>query len=177
MLLATSQEGLQRLFNTLVEESKRYGLNINAKKTKCMVVSKLTPSPMCTLYQDKAKIEQVTSFNYLGSLVTLDGRTLGDIRRRIATAKSSFGTMRSVLTDRKLSLPIRTRLLKCYVWSTLLYGCESWTITAETLRNIEAAEMWFFRCMLKILYMEQITNKEVLNRFHQKAAALSNNIG
>ena len=168
VLLATSQEGLQRLFNTLAEESKRYGLSINAKKTKCMVVSKLTPSPICTLYQDKTKIEQVTSFNYLGSLVTSDGRSRDEIRRRITIAKSSFGTMRSVLTDRKLSLPIKTRLLKCYVWSTLLYGCESWTITAETRRNIEAAEMWFFRRMLRISYMERITNEEVLNRVHQK---------
>ena len=168
VLLATSQEGLQQLFNTLAEESKRYGLSINAKKTKSMVISKMTPPPTCVLNQDTTTIEQVASFNYLGSMITSDGRSRGEIRRRIALAKSSFGIMRPVLTDRKLSLRIRTRLLKCYVWSTLLYGCESWTMTAETRRNIEATEMWFYRRMLRVSYMDRTTNDEVLNRVHQK---------
>ena len=35
------------------------------------------------------------------------------------------------------------RLLKCYVWSTLLYGCESWTISKRMESQLEAAEMCF----------------------------------
>ena len=51
------------------------------------------------------------------------------------------------------------KLLKTYVWSILLYGCETWTITAETKKNLEAAEMWFYRRMLRI--MERKEDKRI----------------
>ena len=54
------------------------------------------------------------------------------------------------------------RVLKTYVWSVLLYGCENWTIT-EALRNrLEAAEMWFIRRMLRISWRAKKTNEFVL---------------
>ena len=35
----------------------------------------------------------------------------------------SFNQMSPVLKDRKLSIPLKVRLLKCFIWSVLLYGC------------------------------------------------------
>ena len=37
------------------------------------------------------------------------------------------------------------RLTKCYVWSTLLYGAETWTITKTLTKRIDAFEMWTYR--------------------------------
>ncbi|KAL4708277.1 hypothetical protein ACJJTC_016326 [Scirpophaga incertulas] len=42
--------------------------------------------------------------------------------------------MRSILSSRNISIPLRTRLLQCYIWPIVLYGCEAWTIK-EDLRN------------------------------------------
>ena len=56
-------------------------------------------------------------------------------------AKTSFNQMSPVLKDRKLSIPLKVRLLKCFIWSVLLYGCESRTLSAALTRNIEATEM------------------------------------
>ena len=36
------------------------------------------------------------------------------------------------------------------VWSTLLYGYESWTISKRMESQLEAAEIWFLRRMLRI---------------------------
>jgi len=44
----------------------------------------------------------------------------------------------------------KLRLLKCYVWSTLLYRCESWTVNQGMKSQLEATEMWFLRRMLRI---------------------------
>lgn len=172
ILLAQSQEGLQKLFNKLDHESVRLGLSINAKKTKTMVISKSSPEPACSIKHGTTEIEQVSHFNYLGSLVTSDGRSRKEIRRRIILAKKAFDCLRPILTDRKLSMHIRTRLLKCYVWSTLLYGCESWTFTVETRNNIAASEMWFYRRMLRISYKDRVTNDEVLKRIRQERQLL-----
>jgi len=164
VLLASSEAELQSLFDTVVTTSENLGLSINNKKTKCMVVSKLEVPPTCHLRHDKASIEQISSFNYLGALVTSDARCKREIRRRISIAKDAFMRLRPVLADRRLSVQVKIRVLKVFVWSTLMYACESWTLTAETHRNIEAAEMWFYRRMLRISYVDHVTNEEVLRR-------------
>jgi len=56
------------------------------------------------------------------------------------------------------------RLLKCYVWSTLLYGCESWTISKRMESQLEAAGLWFLRRMLRIAWTDKVSNDQVLHR-------------
>ena len=45
-----------------------------------------------------------------------------------------------------------------------MYGCEAWTITNELKHNIEAAEMWFLRRILRISHLDRVTNNDVLRR-------------
>ena len=56
------------------------------------------------------------------------------------------------------------RVLKCYVWATLLYGCETWTVKKKMEEKIEAAEMWFLRRMLRVPWTARISNEEVMRR-------------
>ena len=95
-------------------------------------------------------LKQVHKFNYLGSLITSDGRCINEIKRRMAQAKASFQNMKSILTNKRLSLGVRKRVLQCYIEPILLYGCESWSMTKQTSTSIEAMEMWFLRRMLRV---------------------------
>ena len=88
-------------------------------------------------------------------------------------AKTSFNQMSPVLKDRKLSIPLKVRLLNCFIWSVLLYGCESWTLSAALTRNIEATEMWFYRRMLRVSYTAHETNISVLQRMGQERQLLT----
>ena len=45
-----------------------------------------------------------------------------------------------------------------------LYGSEAWTINKSAQNIVNATEMWFIRRMLKISYIEKLTNKVVLRR-------------
>ena len=65
------------------------------------------------------------------------------------------------------------RFLKCYVWSTLLYGSESWTLSSKMLNKLEATEIWFLRRMQRISYTEHVTNVEVIRRANTKRKLLS----
>ena len=56
----------------------------------------------------------------------------------------------------------KTRILKTYIWSVLLYGCECWTINKVMERKLEAAEMWFIRRMMRISWTDKKTNESVL---------------
>ena len=57
-------------------------------------------------------------------------------------------------------------LLGCCVWSTLLYGCESWTVSQRMKSQLEATETWFYgvccvlhgliKCHIKKYFKEPI---------------------
>ena len=50
------------------------------------------------------------------------------------------------------------------VMSIFLYACETWTITGDIERRIQALEMRCFCKLLGILYRDHITNEEVKAR-------------
>ena len=48
-----------------------------------------------------------------------------------------------------------------------LYVCESWTLTAELQRRIQAMEMRCYRKILHISYKDHVTNEEVRAKIQQ----------
>ena len=68
-LLAWNEKELSDLTSKINEIGKQFGMKIN-KKTKAMVVSKKPNSPKINIAIDGQHIEQVTSYVYLGSLIT-----------------------------------------------------------------------------------------------------------
>ena len=82
---------------------------------------------------------------YLGSIATEDGKSEVEIKSRIEIARNAFNDMKSLLSSRNISINTRMRLTKCYAWSTLLYGAETWTITKTLTKRIDAFEMWTHR--------------------------------
>ena len=162
VLMAESVEQLQKLLDTVVLASEAMGLSLNVKKTECMVVSKRSSNPRCNLVSKGERIKQVTKFKYLGYLITSDGRCATEIRKRIAMAKDAFQKMKSILANRNITMTTKIRILKTYIWSVLLYGCECWTINKEIERKLEAAEMWLIRRMMRISWTDKRTNESVL---------------
>ena len=104
----------------------------------------------------------MATFTYLGSILSEDGRCEKEIRTRIGMAKANFGKMRNLLTNLSLDAQLRLRILECYIWSGLLYGCESWTLSADMKKKLKAAEMWFLRRMWRVPWTARRTNQEVL---------------
>ena len=71
-------------------------------------------------------------------------------------------TRLAILWENKaISFPTKVKLYKALVWSILLYGCESWTLTADLDRRIQAFENKCYRRMLGVSYREHETNKYV----------------
>ena len=44
----------------------------------------------------------------------------------------------------------------------MLYGCESWTQRKDDEKRIEAAEMWFYRRLLRVSWTDRRTNESIL---------------
>ena len=68
---------------------------------------------------DSTQLEKLSYFNYLGSILTSDGRCTKDISTRITVAKQAFITMKSVLCDTKVPFALRYHIL-CWHFRTPL---------------------------------------------------------
>ena len=57
--------------------------------------------------------------------------------------------------------------MRSLVTSIFLYACESWTLTAEFQRRIQAMEMRCYCKILRISYKDHVTNEEVRAKIQQ----------
>ena len=76
------------------------------------------------------KLETVTSFKYLGSII-IDESSKPEILSRIAQATAALTRVKPVWIDKTISLSSKIRLMRSLVTSIFLYACESWPLTAE----------------------------------------------
>lgn len=120
------------------------------------------------------QLEKVNEYKYLGTLINETGDQNHEIKRRIEIARSTFIKMKKLFCNRDISIHLRTRMLKCYVFSTLLYGVESWTLKQRNIKNLESFEMWCYRRILRISWVDKITNEEVIRRINNKPEVLLN---
>jgi len=82
-------------------------------------------------------------------------------------------SMKTFFTRSDLSLQLRIRMVRCYVFSVLLYGCESWTLDIQTEKRIEAFEMYIYRRMLRVSWIQRVTNNEILQRMGKQKELLN----
>ena len=62
------------------------------------------------------------------------------------------------------NIKTRIRVLKAYVCSVLLFRSEAWTISREMRKRLEAAEILFYRRMLRIPWTARRTKQKVMQR-------------
>ena len=97
VLIAESEKELQDLLDKVEIESEKLGLQLNLKKTYSMVISKRQTTPKCDLKSKGGDIKKVENFVYLGSTLTVDGRSDTEIKKRIGIAKKAFKDLAQVL--------------------------------------------------------------------------------
>ncbi|KAI5743314.1 hypothetical protein M8J77_016763 [Diaphorina citri] len=173
VLIATTPQHLQQLINRVARTSELFNMRLNTPKTKIMIVQKIPKRYTFSFKVDGVQLEKVLSYTYLGT--HMDWNQQHEIKRRIEMAGAAFNKMRTILCNMRLKLTTRIRVLKCYVFSVLLYGVEIWTLTEEMSRCLEAFEFWCYRRMLRISWIYHVSNETVLERM-QKQPEIRNTV-
>ena len=104
---------------------------------------------------------------YIYIYIYIYGRCTCEIKSRIAIAKAAFNKKKTLFTS-KLDLNLRKKLVKCYIWSMVLYGAETWTLRAADQKHLESFEMWCWRRMEKISWGDHVRNEDVLLRVNEQ---------
>jgi hypothetical protein len=153
------------MIDRLIEIGRRYGMEMNVKKTKVMRLSR-QPSPIKIII-DQKKLENMEYFNYLGIKITNYARCTREIKSRIAMAKTAFNKKKTLFTS-KLELYLRKKLVKCYILSIALCGAETWTLRKVDQKYLESFDMLCLRRMEKISWTDRVRNEEVLHRVKEE---------
>lgn len=171
-VLAESEVDLQRMMENIHNAGIKYGMKINVSKTKVMRMSKKVTEERMKVTLEGKCLEQVENFKYLGGMIYADGSCKKEIRSRIAMGKTAYTKVQDILTARRIPLKLRKRFAKCYIWSVVLYGSETWTMRKKEERYLESFEMWLWRRIENIIWSDKVRNEEVLRRVGEERSIL-----
>jgi hypothetical protein len=146
----------------LNEEAKKYGLFMNFDKTKTMVFGdKDIRQPVMV---EGIHLENVERFTYLGSNMTFDLDCKSEIKIRIARRTSALKALEKIWKSKAIGIKTKLEVLKTCVFSSMMYGCETWVLTKDSQRRVLAFERKCYRKLLRIGWTQKINNEEVYKR-------------
>ena len=155
---------MRKVIGKVNRSGKKAGLELNEKKTKVMhIKGKNSQAEEFTIIEvNGVVLEKVEHFKYLGSIKSSDGTCLKDVKTRIAMAKQKMVQLNNLWKDRSVPNSLKITILKCLVWPVVMYGCEAWTLRREEEKKLEAAEMYFYRQLLRVTWKDKRTNESIL---------------
>jgi hypothetical protein len=110
-------------------------------------------------------LEEVSRFKYCGGVVTSDGSAATEIQERTKAATRTFQSLqRQVFRNKQLATKVKINVYRVTVMATLLYGAETWNLTAADQRRLEAFHHGCLRRILRVSYMSHTTNEEIRKR-------------
>ena len=108
-------------------------------------------------------IEEVTVFNYLGSMINTDSSVMQEVSRRINIARTAVRKMDKIWKSKAINNKLKLRLARTTAFAIASYGSETWTISDKVKKKINAFEMWTYRRIMRVSWREKKTNEWVLH--------------
>ena len=133
--MAGIEKELKNLLMRVKEESEKAGLKLNIQKTEIMA------SSLITSWKIEEKVEAMTDFIFLGSIITADGNCSHEIKRHLLLGRKAIN-LDSVLKSKDITLPTKVHIVKAMVFPVVIYGCESWTLNRAECQGIDTFKLW-----------------------------------
>ena len=167
-LLSDDIEKSQKLLLRVETECNKVGFSLNGLKTKYLAYNTATDPPLRT--RASIVLERKDDFKYLLSWVDESSK---DIASRKALAWRALNDM-SKIWKSNLNKSLKTRFFVATVESILLYGCESWALTATMEKSLDGTYTRILISALNIPWNSFTTNNKVygqMSRVTDKIAA------
>ena len=118
-LIEENRERLQESLTQLMEAGEKVGVEINISKTKTMVNGMKDAEEEQSSVKDK-KIENITEFVCLGSLLTDNNAWSREVQRRIARATGAMKQFGKIWRSKNISTGTKINILKATVMSVVM---------------------------------------------------------
>ena len=156
-LYATTREKMEQVAGEFVKTAAEWGLTVSLEKTKLLTFGNdLRPEDNLPIQLEGGEISAVEEFTYLGSTITRDGEVYREVVARLEKASRAFGCLRAaVFQNKRISIATKREVYRAVVFSTLLYGAETWSVKAHSVRRMKGFHNRCIRSMLGVSKLQQ----------------------
>lgn len=158
VLIAASEHQLQGNVTELNKILKQYNMEISHKKTKSMAVEG-KHMRRCKIVIDNHIIEQVSTFKYLGSTISLHNYNM-DLEENLMRYNALNGCIQRNF-GKFMRKEVQLKMYNIISKPALMYGSETWVLTAQEKRRLEASQMRFMRSLLGVTLRDRIRSQVI----------------
>jgi hypothetical protein len=120
---------IQKHTETLIDASKKVGLEVNSEKTKYALLSRHQNAEQTRgVKVDNRSFENEAQLKHLGTTVTHQNLIHEAIKRRMNSSNACYLSVQNILSSHLLSKNIKIRIYKTIILPVVLYGCETWSL-------------------------------------------------
>jgi hypothetical protein len=139
-ILGGSIHSIKKNAEDLVLASKETGLEVNAEKTKYMIMSRnQNAGHNHNIKLDNRSSEKVEEFKYPGATIT-NQSIHEEIKSRLKSGNACYYSVQNLLSSRLLSKNTKIRAYRTIILPVVLYGCETWSLTIREEQRLRVFE-------------------------------------
>jgi hypothetical protein len=128
--LGGSVHAVKENTEALVVASKENGIEVNADKTKYMIMSRdQNLERSHNIKTDNSSFERVEEFKYLETTLTNQNSTQEQIKSRMKSGNVFCHSVQNLLSSSLLSKNLKIKINRTIILPVALYGCETWLLT------------------------------------------------
>ena len=136
-LITVCTEQMNEVLERLRINAEEFGLSINIKKTKVMLIG-ASNDPPCVIGDHI--LDVVMTFEYLGRVLSNDADDMKAVKNRISKGWQAFGKVKSVLTSRHIPMAAKRKTYETYIVPCILYATETFVWRSELLQKFQKFE-------------------------------------
>jgi hypothetical protein len=129
-LLGDSINTITENSETLLEASRDVGLEINAERTKYMILSHHPNSGQNqSISIANESFENMAKFKYLGTTLTNQNDIHNEIKSRLNSGNACYYSVQNLFSSSLISKNLKIKIYKTVILPVVLYGCKTWPLT------------------------------------------------